>query len=91
MSEYWIIVDVGCIECSEETAVRGVFSNEPMAGEALIELHMEHDPENASAIVEEESDGYTKSPTIVSSFSYYSGGQHDVELHRYPPKGTPDD
>ncbi len=37
MSKFYVAVDIGCIECGEESFVLGVFTNETKAKEVLDE------------------------------------------------------
>lgn len=33
--KYYVVVDIGCIECGESTNILGIFENEAKAGEIL--------------------------------------------------------
>lgn len=80
----WIIVDVGCIECEEPTQLRGVFHTEDEATEAWNKICEELKaamwvPGWRSRVLEE---GAT---TYLLGANYFTGGQHYLELHVWPP------
>ena len=68
MTQLFVIVDVGCIECDEPTTVIGVFED---GVEAAAAFAAEIESKGASG------DG-----------SYFSQGQHRIELHPVPVRSS---
>jgi hypothetical protein len=76
----YVLVDVGCIECGEDTEVVGIFDSFEDA-RAILEKRLENFEEWGYYQQEDEEDG--DSPGSVIEFGYYNGGgQHRLEIHR---------
>ena len=78
----FVIVDVGCIECGEQTEVVGIYATEEAAKSAFEEYA------GACGVTEWSPRGgfleMLAAPrnTYVGGTGYFSGGQHAIELHR---------
>lgn len=62
----FVIVDIGCIECGESTEILLITPSEQIARETMERLHHEH--------------GKNYDPKYWYRFSYFNGGQHEVEV-----------
>lgn len=83
----WVIVDVGCIECGEQTEVLGVFDDEIEAKKAF-EQHVESRGikkwQPRGGFLEMLGlHGHTET-TFIGGAGYFVGGQRTLELHVLP-------
>jgi hypothetical protein len=71
----WVLIDVGCIECGEQTNVLAVHSDEGKAYEAFQAMNRKL-CKSAGRISTAEYGG-----TRGYESSYFDNGQHSLELH----------
>ena len=85
----YVIVDVGCIECGEQTEVRGLFDTLEEAKEELDKLCDKLGIEKY-----EPRGGFLeflglyghKETTYLGGTGYFTKGQRALELHQFPPR-----
>jgi hypothetical protein len=70
MSPLWIVVDVGCIECSESTELVGVYKTEDAAMKAAYAAARDRGGRTAR--------GLAHFGANEKGFSYFSDGDHRV-------------
>lgn len=88
----YIIVDVGCIECGEQTEVVGIYTTKKSAEEAFNEY-----AESKGIKKWEPRGGFLEllglyeasESTYLGGCGYFDGGQHAIELHVFPPQEIP--
>jgi len=89
MGKYFIIVDVGCIECGEQTEVKGIYKTRKAAAKAFDKVAKELKIENwkpRGRFLELLGLHEKNETTYLGGTGYFNGGQHALELHIYPAK-----
>lgn len=84
---YFIIVDVGCIECGEQTEILGIYQSKSAAKKAFGRFAKERKIEKwePRGGFLEVLGLYKKSKsTFIGGCGYFNGGQHALELHHFP-------
>jgi len=83
----YIIVDVGCIECGEQTEVKGIYNSKKEAKKGFEKIATElgiekYEPRGGFL----ELFGLHDKPesTYLGGCGYFTGGQHALELHVFP-------
>ena len=92
--EMFFIVDVGCIECGEQTEMLGWYSDEERAAQAFDELAKERDIEKwePRGGMLEFMGLYKKSESsFLGGCGYFTRGQRALELHVLPPRNIEGD
>jgi hypothetical protein len=87
--KYAVVIDVGCIECGEETKVIYVSHDPEEAYQHYKKYIKEHDETDAPntwkwLTKQLQSADERADATELDSTGYFSSGQHSVELHLYP-------
>jgi hypothetical protein len=84
----WIIVDVGCIECGEQTEIRGVFNTLQETQTAFDQICKELDLkewEPRGGFLEALGLHEKSETTYIGGTGYYTRGQRALEVHKFPP------
>jgi len=90
--ERFIIVDVGCIECGEQTEVVGIFQDEKEVESAFEEYCKSKEIENWSprgGFLELLGLYNAEKSTYLGGTGYFDGGQHAIEIHVFPARALP--
>lgn len=86
--EWFVIVDVGCIECGEQTEVVGVYATEDEAKaafEAAATARVAKWEPRGGILEFLGLHGKSRS-TYLGGCGYFAGGQHALELHVVPAR-----
>lgn len=87
--QVYIIVDVGCIECGEQTEVVGVYDTAEeteAAFTAAAKARNIEEWEPRGGFLEMLGLYKHDETTYVNGCGYFTGGQHALEIHRLPPR-----
>jgi hypothetical protein len=92
MAERFVLVDVGCIECGEQTEVLGIFDTEQDVGAAFEAAAKARDIKNwepRGGILEFLGLHNHEETTYLAGCGYFTGGQHALEVHVFPARKIP--
>ena len=84
MDTKWVIIDVGCIECGEQTEVRAICSSQEEAERQLTQLCRGLGIIRGADLEFAGLDG-KKGSSYIAKVEYFKGGQRALELHVFPP------
>lgn len=87
--QQFVIVDVGCIECGEQTEVVGIYDTLDAAKQDFEVACRERGIEKwepRGGFLEMLGLHDAKKTTYVGGTGYFSGGQHALEIHQLPPR-----
>ncbi len=88
-AERFVLVDVGCIECGEQTEIVGVFDTQDEAVAIADEYAKKKnitDWEPRGGILEFCGLYGKEISTYLGGCGYFDGGQHAIELHVFPAR-----
>jgi hypothetical protein len=80
MSDLYVVLDIGCIECREETRVVSIYPDK----EAAIESANRYARQKGADPLQESD------PLQINLLEteYFEGGQHSIEIHAYTGAGN---
>lgn len=85
----YLIVDVGCIECGEQTEVLGMFDSEADAKAAMYEACRAREIDEwhpRGGMLEFVGLHGQTETTYCGGIGYFDGGQRALELHVFPAR-----
>jgi len=84
----YILIDVGCIECGEQTEVLGIFDTREHAEKAYNKFCKINnlEAESRGGILEFIGLHNKRKTTYLYGNGYFNGGQHALEIHQFPAR-----